>query len=620
MAFQQENKNTNKIYNSIDNPEAYSDSRMQDIRDGLVFDYNNASITLLDMPMLLLHTDSLSGFRHELIESLGVTKSRKLLFRMGHQSGTYDAKTVIKHRAHLSDQDFFVGGPQLHAFTGMSKSRPIKTEINVSEGRFYMELLWERSTEAEMHVGKYGNESPFPVCWMQLGYASGYASLVMGRPVIYREIKCQAQGAEHCVIVGKLADQWDEEDKQSSGACDHSDEEADTYEPNDFADNLSPQIIGSSDGFRIVNQQLQKISKTDATVLFQGESGVGKELYAKKLHQLSNRKGKPFISINCAAIPEDILEAELFGVEKGAFTGANKARAGRFERADGGTIFLDEIGLLTYSAQGKLLRVLQELEIERLGGEETIKVDVRVIAATNEDLHQLSNNSSRFRKDLFYRLNVCPIYIPPLRDRPSDVPLLMSHFLKKYSKKHNKVIPGFTDQTVRALVSYHWEGNIRELENYIERCVILSDDHKPICIDDFPSFRNATQYTAPLPPESDLNQLCGEIKRLVDTISLNKPVTAESEVVIIGSENNQGSEKSLPNNVEHLCQQLFQCIKDEEGNIDNIMDHIINSGMEEAHGNITEAGRLLGMTRARVAHRLKRLDELESENNNVNNE
>ena len=609
MTELQANKNTNKTYNSIDNPDAYSSSRMQDIRDGLVFDYNNASITLLDMPMLLLHTDSLSGFRHELIESLGVKKSRKLLFRMGHQSGTYDAKTLIKHRAHLSDHDFFVGGPQLHAFTGMSKSRPIKTEIDVSKGLFYMELLWERSTEAEMHMDKYGNESPFPVCWMQLGYASGYASLVMGRPVIYREIKCQAQGAEHCIIVGKLADHWDEEDLHSTGICDHDgnfSDECDTYEPNDFADNLSPQIIGSSDGFRIVNQQLQKISKTDATVLFQGESGVGKELYAKKLHQLSNRKGKPFISINCAAIPEDILEAELFGVEKGAFTGANKARAGRFERADGGTIFLDEIGLLTYSAQGKLLRVLQELELERLGGEDTIKVDVRVIAATNEDLYQLSNNNSRFRKDLFYRLNVCPIYIPPLRDRPSDVPLLMIHFLKKYNKKHNKVIPGFTDQTVRALVSYHWEGNIRELENYIERCVILSDDHKPICIDNFPSFRNATQYTALMPPESDLNQLCGEIKRLVDTMTQQKQSTQQNVTRHTNEEDIQETQQPLISNIEQLCQQLFQCIKDEEGNIDNIIDHIINSGMEEAHGNITEAGRLLGMTRARVAHRLRR--------------
>ena len=610
MTIQQENNN--KIYNSIDNPEAYSTSRMQDIRDGLVFDYNKASITLLNMPMLLLHTDALSGLRHELIESLGIKKSRKLLFRMGHHSGTSDAQTVIKHRAHLSDQDFFVGGPQLHAFTGMSKSRPIKTEIDVAKGRFYMELLWERSTEAEMHIGKYGNENPFPVCWMQLGYASGYASMVMGRSVIYRETQCQAQGAKHCIIVGKLADQWDEEDKNTSFTCDHGDHNID--EAGDIEENLSPNIIGSSDGFRIVSQQIRKICKTDATVLFQGESGVGKELYARQLHQLSNRKEKPFISINCAALPEDILEAELFGVEKGAFTGANKARAGRFERADGGTIFLDEIGLLSYSAQGKLLRVLQELEVERLGGEETIKVDVRVIAATNEDLHQLSNNDSRFRKDLFYRLNVCPIYIPPLRDRPSDVPLLMIHFLKKYGQKHNKNIPGFTDQTVRALVSYHWEGNIRELENYIERCVILSDDHKPICIDDFPSFRNATQYTAPPPPESDLTQLCSEIKRLVDTITQPKTTTADTLPREVGEDKGQNIPAALASNVEHLCQQLFQCIKNEEGNIDNIMDHIINSGMEEAHGNITEAGRLLGMTRARVAHRLKRLDELGNEN------
>ncbi|MDX2369014.1 MAG: sigma 54-interacting transcriptional regulator [Colwellia sp.] len=610
MTKHQSNKNTNEQYNSINNPSAYSKSNMQDIREGLVFDYDNASISLFDMPMLLLHTHSLAVFRHELIESLGVKKARNLLFRMGHQSGTHDAKAVIKHRSHLSDEDFFVGGPQLHAFTGMSLSRPIKTEIDVSKGRFYMEHFWERSTEAEMYIETYGNESPFPVCWMQLGYASGYASLVMGRPVIYKEIKCQAQGAEHCVIIGKLEEDWDQEDEILSENCSqkhHYGDELDTsiYEPDDLENSLSPNIIGASEVFRIVSQQLKKISKTNATVLFQGESGVGKELYAKQLHEFSDRKDKPFISINCAAIPEDILEAELFGVEKGAFTGANKTRPGRFERADGGTIFLDEIGLLSYSAQGKLLRVLQELEIERLGGEETIKVDVRVIAATNEDLYSLSNNSARFRKDLFYRLNVCPIYIPPLRDRTSDIPLLMVHFLKKYTKKHNKNIPGFTNKTVRALVSYHWEGNIRELENYIERCIILSDDHKPICIDDFPSFRNATQYTAPMPPENDFEQLCGEIKRLVKTISQEKPAAAESETIMA---NSQHTQQNLPNNIEHLCQQLFQCIKEDKGYIDDIMDHIINSGMEEAHGNITEAGRLLGMTRARVAHRLKRID------------
>lgn len=601
------NKNTNKKYNSINNPSAYSKSNMQDIREGLVFDYNNASISLFDMPMLLLHTHSLAGFRHELIESLGVKKARKLLFRMGHQSGTYDAKAVIKHRAHQSDEDFFVGGPQLHAFTGMSLSRPIKTEIDVSKGLFYMEHLWERSIEAEMHIDIYGNKSHFPVCWMQLGYASGYASLVMGRPVIYKEIQCQAQGADHCIIVGKLEEDWNKDDEILTGGCGDALDKS-VYEPDDLENSLSPNIIGASKVFRVVSQQLKKISKTSATVLFQGESGVGKELYAKQLHEFSDRKGKPFISINCAAIPEDILEAELFGVEKGAFTGANKTRPGRFERADGGTIFLDEIGLLSYSAQGKLLRVLQELEIERLGGEEIIKVDVRVVAATNEDLYSLSNDNARFRKDLFYRLNVCPIYIPPLRDRTSDIPLLMVHFLKKYTKKHNKNITGFTHKTVRALVSYHWEGNIRELENYIERCIILTDDDKPICIDDFPSFRNATQYTAPVPKKNDFEQLSSDIKILTKTMSEYKPTAVENETITTNSAENKHTQPHLSNDIEYLCQQLFQCLKKDKGCIDDIMDHIINSGMEEAHGNITEAGRLLGMTRARVAHRLKRID------------
>ncbi len=587
----------------------FDDTQMQDLRDGLVFDHRQARISLHGMPMLLLHTNSLSSFRHELIESLGIAKARKLLFRMGQQAGTQDAQVVIKLRSDLSEEDFLMGGPQLHNFTGMTLCKPVKTEINVSKGLFYMEVIWQRSTEAELHIEKYGNENPFPVCWMQLGYASGYASVVMGRPVLYKEAACQGQGDKHCLIIGKLADDWDDdEDGIFSTACDHSGHHplhstCDSFEAEGIETPFSPDIVGTSDAFSIVNHQIKKISLTNVTVLFQGESGVGKELFARQLHDLSPRKNEPYISVNCAAIPEDILESELFGVEKGAFTGAVRSRSGRFERANGGTIFLDEIGLLSYSAQGKLLRVLQEFEFERLGGEETIKVDVRVIAATNEDLYSLSHNEHSFRKDLFYRLNVCPIYIPPLRDRASDIPLLMNFFLKKYCKKYNKKITGFTNNTVRALMSYQWEGNIRELENYIERCIILTDNNKAISIDDFPSFRNATKYQAPPPPLSDIAKLSKDIKQLVTTLTDQQASPYKEDL------ETPESQPASTHSLEQQCHQIFNLIKKEKGSIDDAVDMIVNCAMEEAHGNITEAGRMLGMTRARVAHRIKSIGD-----------
>ena len=218
---------------------------------------------------------------------------------------------------------------------------------------------------------------------------------------------------------------------------------------------------------------------TRATVLLRGESGVGKELFATTLHQLSDRRDKPFVAVNCAAIPEDLVEAELFGVERGAFTGATASRLGRFERADGGTLFLDEIGLMSMTAQAKLLRALQEQEIERVGGTRAIHVDVRVVAATNIDLWE-KLQEHRFRRDLFYRLNVFPIDLPPLRSRRNDIPLLIDHFIAFYSNMHNKPVKGLTSAALETLLNYEYPGNIRELQNLIERGVICAAENQLI--------------------------------------------------------------------------------------------------------------------------------------------
>jgi len=234
-------------------------------------------------------------------------------------------------------------------------------------------------------------------------------------------------------------------------------------------------IIGNSKVMQTVYDLIAQVSKSNTAVLIRGESGTGKELVAHALHYNSHRAAKPFIKVNCAALPETVIESELFGHEKGAFTGATGQRKGRFELAHGGSIFLDEIGDLSAAMQIKFLRVLQEKEFERVGGTATIKVDVRVIAATNRNLESLVEEEA-FRQDLYYRLNVFPIHMPPLRERKTDVLLLADHFVEKYSKDNLKDIRRISTPAIDMLMSYHWPGNVRELENCIERAVILSNN------------------------------------------------------------------------------------------------------------------------------------------------
>jgi len=233
-------------------------------------------------------------------------------------------------------------------------------------------------------------------------------------------------------------------------------------------------IIGNSNKMREVYQMISQVSKSNATVLIRGESGTGKELTANSIHYSSNRAKNAFIKVNCVSLPANLIESELFGHEKGAFTGAIKKKLGKFELAHMGTIFLDEIGSISLDVQVKLLRVLQEKEFERVGGHKTIKADVRVVAATNKNLEQAVGDES-FRGDLYYRLNVFPIYMPPLRERKTDILLLADYFLEKYAKENNKDIRRFSTPAIDMLMEYHWPGNVRELENCIERAVLLCE-------------------------------------------------------------------------------------------------------------------------------------------------
>lgn len=257
------------------------------------------------------------------------------------------------------------------------------------------------------------------------------------------------------------------------------------------------QIIGHSDPIQNVLKVVERVADTDATILITGESGTGKELIAKAIHFNSGRANHPFIPINCGAIPSELLESELFGHVKGAFTGAIQNRAGRFELADGGTIFLDEIGDLDPSMQVKLLRVLQEKIFEPVGGTKSIHVNVRIIAATNVNLEEASANG-RFREDLFYRLNVIPIIVPALRERKSDIPFLFNHFIEQFNRNKNRNLKGLTSAALDSLVNYAWPGNIRELENLVERLSILKGDGFIDVIDLPPKYQ-----TAPETPRSE---------------------------------------------------------------------------------------------------------------------
>jgi two-component system response regulator HydG len=245
------------------------------------------------------------------------------------------------------------------------------------------------------------------------------------------------------------------------------------------------EIVGQSEPMARIFQTVRKVARTDSTVYVYGESGTGKELVARAIHKLSPRSGGPFVKVNCSSLVETLLESELFGHEKGSFTGAHKRKIGRFELGHRGTVFLDEIGDISPSIQLKLLRVLQEREFERVGGEETIKVDVRVVTATNKDLRQLVD-AGEFREDLFYRLHIIPLTLPPLRDRRSDIPLLVQHFVEKLAERTRSEVQGVSAEALKVLKSYAFPGNVRELENVIEQSLVFAEGNE-IQVDDLPA-------------------------------------------------------------------------------------------------------------------------------------
>ncbi|MBR9912778.1 MAG: AAA domain-containing protein [Gammaproteobacteria bacterium] len=564
----------------MNNDKLHTLSTPKDLISQIHFDYQEGKIWLAEQRMLLIHASVMGSLRKELIATLGVERARGFMMRFGYQSGMKDAELARKLRPEISTDEAFLIGPQLHALKGMVNVALEKLDFDVTSGNFYGEFNWYNSFEVDIHLAEFGIAEE-PICWLLIGYASGFSSYYMGKKIIFKEVECAGCGDKHCHIVGKPAEEWpDQEELEQQLLPDHIIEElfALRYEIStlreSLVDNQSPSeellfnSVGQSKAFKQVCHLIKRASESTVTVLLQGETGVGKEVVARGLHLGSERADKAFIAVNCACIPPDLIEAELFGVRKGAYTGATESREGKFERADGGTIFLDEVIELSPRAQATLLRVLQEGEMERVGDNRTRKIDVRVVAATNEDLAQ-AVQQGRFRADLFYRLNVFPVVIPPLRERIEDIPLLIEHFLEKYHNLYNKKTSGVSDRALQALLSYRWPGNIRELENMIERGIILTDNNQSIEMNSF--FPSLTEPTHPL-----------------------HIATATGKVESAGlTEGLQGSS---------LVEQLLQS----KLNLDELESQLLQQAMDKTDGNIAQAARLLGITRPQMAYRLKK--------------
>jgi two-component system, NtrC family, response regulator HydG len=552
---------------------------------------SNVRIWLDDSRMILLRTEAFGALRQELIESLGIESARGLLTRMGYLAGSKDAALARKVRPNDTQMNMFMVGPQMHGLEGIVRVEPVRIEMDSETGRFYCECLWKDSSEDESHVAIYGLGSE-PACWMQIGYASGYSSAFMGKRILFREIECSSMGAQHCRIIGKPVEEWQDAEAaldlqylqaqpiQRINALKIPDKKlAASSVPTKHP---SSGAIGASAGFFGVIHRINRVASTRATVLLLGESGVGKSMFASEVHKKSERAQQSFVQLNCATIPEQLLESELFGVDKGAYTGATETREGKFEAADGGTLFLDEIALLSLTAQAKLLRVLQTGELEHLGSTKTRKVDVRVVAATNENL-QDAVEQGRFRKDLYYRLNVFPIVIPPLRERRADIPLLIEKLLKEFCERHGRQISGVTNRAMQTLLTHPWPGNTRELENVLERGIILAEEGGALDLTHLFSLdENQAELTQVNLTQVNLAQLgLNELKSSAPA-QLQTPELSTSA-------------------------WATQVIQRQDASLDDIEKALMQAALESTQGNISKAATLLGISRAQLDYRVKKL-------------
>ncbi|MFW1689868.1 phenol degradation transcriptional regulator MobR [Acinetobacter ursingii] len=556
-------------------PRLKQNQNIQDLLDNIQFDAQHGQIWFEENRMLLLHTSIMGYLRKDLYQMLGHERTKHFFIRCGYQAGMKDAEVTNKLRPNMTAEEAFMAGPQMHGIRGMVQVEVNTLKLSHETGNFYADFNWLHSFESEVHLNEFGTSNE-PACWMLLGYACGYSSFVMGQTIIYQETKCSAKGDDHCQIIGKPLAAWENADElirfmSPDPVADQIialQAELKTLKQNIYTpaetDYTMFNSVGESAAYRQVCELLKKSAGSKVAVLLQGETGVGKEAFARGIHETSQRKNSAFIAVNCASIPPDLIEAELFGVEKGAYTGATQSRMGKFERAHSGTIFLDEVIELSPRAQAALLRILQEGEFERVGDSQTRYIDVRVVAATNEDLFE-AVQQGRFRADLFYRLNIFPVVIPPLRERRDDIPLLVKHFLKRFENMYDKTIKGLSDKALNYLMGYEWPGNIRELENMLERATLLTDHQQEIKL-------------SSLLQQQHLHHLQSTHDQVLSS-DINLTATQQQTI-------------------EHLLDQNFSL---EQFELDLIQTALIRSQF-----NVSEAARLLGISRATLDYRLKK--------------
>lgn len=456
-----------------------------------LIEFSDGSLNLKGRRLVLQDVHAFAQFRKDLLEMVGVEHARRILTRYGYYWGQEDAAAMNRIFKWESVEEWLKAGERLHTMQGVAKTVQNLLKWNPVSRTLAMEISWHNSMEAKGHLAEVG-KSEHPICWTLTGYASGYASHCTGKKIYFVETKCIAKGDRICHAVGKDETSWGDEIKpylssfQIEGIHDKTVQlsrelrrkNRELAQQRKRLDELErrhrlPYIEVYSESFSRVLALANRVAHFDTSLLITGETGVGKEVLARYIHQQSTRAGGPFVAINCGALPETLLESELFGHKAGSFTGAIQDRIGYFEEAKNGTIFLDEIGDTTPAIQLKLLRVLQSKEIQRIGDSKTRKVNVRIITATNRDLKEAIRNDA-FREDLYYRIAVVEIEIPPLRERKQDIVPLARYFVQQFSER--MAIPALQlDSTcLDYLHTYPWPGNVRELENVIERAAVLS--------------------------------------------------------------------------------------------------------------------------------------------------
>jgi len=458
-----------------------------------LFDITEGYIHVHGRRLVLHATNAFAQFRKDLIDMIGKKRARRMLTRFGFFWGQADAATMKRIFQWKDRLEWIKAGPKLHTMSGVGRVTVKSLDVDYDAGTFDMQIYLHNSCEAEEHLSIIGR-SDQPACWKLAGYMSGYASYCLGKSVYFIEERCEAHGDGYCVFVGRDAESWDE----------RLNEHLPFFEAEDIKGNVERltqelrrktrelarhrQELGlmqnahdpffaeaKSVSYSHIMHLASRVAQFDSSVLITGETGVGKEVVARYIHRHSHRDKGPFVVVNCGALPETLLESELFGHKAGSFTGATRDRIGLVEQANHGSIFLDEIGDISQNTQLKILRVLQEKEITRVGESEPHKIDVRVIAATNRDLPK-AVVEEKFREDLLFRLRVIEIEVPPLRERTEDILPLARYLIDRLAKKLNIPKLKIDATCVDYLQTYNWPGNVRELDNALERASVFSQD------------------------------------------------------------------------------------------------------------------------------------------------